>query len=368
MPASVEGRHLRRSPLCGDFGAMKACFRSVVALFPLVLAALAPYPVVAWDYEGHRMVNQIALASLPKDFPAFVREPVAAERIAFLSGEADRWRNSPDASLRHVNEPDHFFDIEDLRPHGLSVSNLSPFRHVFTVALSEGRKANPSGVPPVAEARNQNQNRQLTGFLPWCIAENYAKLKSGFSYLKAFEENGTAEESDNARQNIIYIMGVMGHYAGDAAQPLHTTRHYNGWVGPNPSGYATNTTFHSWIDGGFNIRAGLKLEELSGGIRPAKPLFDTIAPPNRPHEVFPVAVRFLVEQHAKVEPLYVLEKERKLSGETGTETEGKAFLGGQILKGGQFLGDLWVTAWKEATPDTFLRAQLIKRKLGGKSR
>ena len=28
----------------------------------------------AWDYHGHRTVNQLALKSLPADFPAFVRE------------------------------------------------------------------------------------------------------------------------------------------------------------------------------------------------------------------------------------------------------------------------------------------------------
>jgi len=39
-------------------------------------------PARAWDYEGHRLVNQLALASLPKDFPAFVSAPAAQERIA----------------------------------------------------------------------------------------------------------------------------------------------------------------------------------------------------------------------------------------------------------------------------------------------
>jgi hypothetical protein len=46
----------------------------------------------AWDYEGHRVVNQLGLASLPTNFPAFAREPAPAERIAFLAGEMDRWR------------------------------------------------------------------------------------------------------------------------------------------------------------------------------------------------------------------------------------------------------------------------------------
>ena len=58
-----------------------------------ILFVLAGPPAHAWDYEGHRIINELALASLPADFPAFVREPAAAERIAFLSGEPDRWRN-----------------------------------------------------------------------------------------------------------------------------------------------------------------------------------------------------------------------------------------------------------------------------------
>ena len=28
---------------------------------------------LAWDYDGHRIVNQLALATLPADFPGFAR-------------------------------------------------------------------------------------------------------------------------------------------------------------------------------------------------------------------------------------------------------------------------------------------------------
>ena len=30
----------------------------------------------------------------------------------------------------------------------------------------------------------------------------------------------------------------------------------------------------------------------------------------------------------------------------------------------QLLGDLWLTAWEQAPPDTFLKARLVERKLG----
>ncbi len=355
----------------------------------LVATGLSAVSVRAWDYEGHRVVNQLALASLPKEFPGFVTATEAAERIAFLAGEPDRWRNSPDLPLKHFNAPDHFFDIEDLAPHGLTLEGLSPFRYEFTAQLAAGRAEHPDAVPKVDPKRNNDQTRQLVGFLPWSITEQYGKLKSGFSYLKAFEQHGTPEEIANAKANIVYIMGVMGHYVGDAAQPLHTTRHYNGWVGENPKGYTTANSFHSWIDGGFNRRTGMSFESLQGRVRPAKPLFDTVAPPNKPHEVFPLVVGLVKDGFAKVEPLYQLQKDGKLEPgtdgakegrafldglqkdgklEPGTDgaKEGRAFLDGQLLSAGQMLGDLWLTAWREAPEDKYLTGQLITRKNGGK--
>src|SRR5258708_36347471 len=85
----------------------------------------------AWDYEGHRLVNQLALASLPTNFPGFVREPAAAERVAFLAGEPDRWRNTPDLPLKHLQEPDHYIDLEELTSHGLKPEVLPVFRYDF---------------------------------------------------------------------------------------------------------------------------------------------------------------------------------------------------------------------------------------------
>src|SRR5580692_8761770 len=89
-----------------------------------VLLGLGQLPCHAWDYEGHRFVNQLALASLPTNFPAFVKTPEAQARIAFLAGEPDRWRNIGD--LNHFNAPDHFMDLDDLPMYGLDVKSLTP--------------------------------------------------------------------------------------------------------------------------------------------------------------------------------------------------------------------------------------------------
>jgi len=40
--------------------------------------------VGAWDYEGHHVINELALASLPADFGGFKLTPALKHRIAFL--------------------------------------------------------------------------------------------------------------------------------------------------------------------------------------------------------------------------------------------------------------------------------------------
>lgn len=110
----------------------------VLGLFALLRSA------AAYDYEGHRLVNELAVSALTEDFPTFVKSETARERIAFLGGEADRWRNTNELPLKHVNNPDHYFDLEDLEPLDLTVENLSPFRYEFVAHIARMRQTHPS--------------------------------------------------------------------------------------------------------------------------------------------------------------------------------------------------------------------------------
>jgi hypothetical protein len=318
----------------------------------------------AWDYEGHRVANQLAWASLPTNFPALGPAGMAAERVAFLSGEPDRWRNVEDVTLKHCNGPEHYLDFEELAVYGLKAEHLPVFRYDFVAQLALARQAHPERFPAIDPAKNSDHTRELVGFLPWTIAENYARLKSGFSYLKTYQESGgTPEEIANAQANILYVMGVMGHYVGDASQPLHTTIHHHGWVGDNLHGYTTNSRFHSWIDGGFFARVGgADVKSMQTNLRPAR-LVSVNGHPVKPEEMFQAALDFVIEQNKLVEPLYQLDKDGKLTGEGETGRQGKAFLEAQLLKSAQFLGDIWYTAWLQAPRDTFLKGQLAKRKI-----
>ena len=328
------------------------------ALFTVLTVAVTP--LCAWDYEGHRIVNKLAIASMPTNFPIAVNAPATAERIAFLSGEPDRWRNSAGQAFNHAHKQEHYLDIEDMEPLGVTPKTASPFRYDFIAQLKLAREKHPEKFTPIDPTKNNDHTRDLIGMLPWALNEQYLKLESAFSYLKTFEQfGGTPEEISNAKDNIIYVMGVMGHFAGDSAQPLHTTKHFNGWVGPNPNRYATNRTIHSWIDGGFIRRAEIKFEQLSPKVRGAK-LIGGVSTAGR--GVFEDSMAFILEQHALVEKTYQLDRDGKLSPNRGEVPEGKEFIGGQLIKGGQFLGDLWFTAWQSAPVDTFLKGELVRRK------
>jgi hypothetical protein len=316
----------------------------------------------AWDYEGHRLVNGLAVAGLPTEFPAFVRTPANAGRIAFLAGEPDRWKNNPDLSLRHENDPDHYLDLEQLAWAGLDLTTLSPLRNEFAVQFAAGRAAHPERFPAIDPEKNADHTREWPGFLPWSITEGFGKLKSAFSYLNAYQKyGGTTEEIANAEANIVYVMGVMGHFVADGAQPLHDTVHHNGWVGENPRGFTTTPQFHAWIDGGFMAKAGLVYANLAPRARAAHVL-DLAPKPGERDALFATALAYLRAQNGRVVPLYEIEKAGQLKADgTPGSTDGRAFIEEQMLRGGEMLSSLWLTAWRTAPVDTYLMKQLQLR-------
>src|SRR5450432_3169008 len=142
----------------------------------LVLATLAAAgSAAAWDYAGHRMVNQLGLASLPADFPAFVHEAANAERIAFLAGEPDRWRNVTDTTLRQSGGSwaDHYCDLEQLPDAGLDPAKVPSLRYDFILEFAAGRAAHLEKFPKIDPTKNTDHSREWPGFAPWAITEYY---------------------------------------------------------------------------------------------------------------------------------------------------------------------------------------------------
>ena len=283
----------------------------------LICGLILWLPARAWDYERQRLINGLALKSLPEEFPKFVSLAPNQEQIKILAGELDRLRNTRGKGLRHLNNPDHYFDVEYLGQYKLKIEDFSHFRYRFVEQIANARASLKLELPEA----NADHAKNYTGSLPWSINDNYLKLISSFSYYKVFEE-----------------MGVLSHFVGDTSQPLHTTKYFNGWASNNPQEYTTHQSFHSWIDGKFFISI-----QPPNEVESQKKLRESLflkRPESKELSIghFPAAVNYILEQHKLFEPLYQLDKAGNLS--ESSPGKGRLFLEKQLLAGAQMLGDL----------------------------
>ena len=109
------------------------------------------------------------------------------------------------------------------------------------------------------------------------------------------------------------------------------------------------------------VQGSIRAWDLQSRLRPAKTLWPEDFDSHH-DDIFPEVMNYILEQHKRVEPLYQLEKEGKLSVADERGLAGRDFLAGQLIYAGQMLGDPWYSAWQQAPPDTNLRAQLLKRR------
>lgn len=328
---------------------MRQRFGRVAAAACVALAAL---PAAAWDEKGHVIVTELAIEGLPADFPTWVRDPESRARLCYLCAEPDRWRGQKSVVLDHINGPDHYLDIEDLAGFGLKLDGLPRFRNEFIERLATERAQNPGRFVRIDPKLDKDHTKEIPGLLPYAIEELQWKIASSWSTLRTFEAYAdvvTEAEMAGARNDVLQNMGLISHFLGDAAQPLHLTKHHHGWVGPNAKGYTTDKAFHSYIDGGVIDLHGINSGELKSRIRPATP-FD-------PVDDWKQIAGILAVSFERVEPLYALEKSGALR-----RTEGKAFIENCLLDGGANLAGIWVAAYRGSEIDDYLSKKLAARR------
>jgi hypothetical protein len=294
--------------------------------FALVAAAcllLTPEILDAWGNEGHIAINRAAARHIPKSMPLFLRN--AVNRLGYLGPEPDRWRSRSEFQLKQAQEPDHFIDLERLENFG----ELPPGRYEFyKKAYALHDKAEP-GSP----AASDDMLPDKIGLQPYEALEVFDRLKVAFREYRRL----TAEKqpSMQAQQDAIFYAGWLGHYVGDAANPMHTTIHYNGWVGDNPNGYTTAKDTHGNFEGKFVAEnlAKLKFDDL-------------LRAPAHVDHPFEDYIAYLRQSNAQVRPFYDLEKTGAFRG-AGTP-EGLQFTRARLAAGAQMLLDMWYTAWVDS--------------------
>ncbi|WP_460584861.1 zinc dependent phospholipase C family protein [Hymenobacter arcticus] len=158
-------------------------------LLLLLLASWPNAPAQAWGFFGHRLLNRLAVYTLPPEMLPFFKG-----NIEYLTTNATR----PDSRRTVVptEAPRHFMDVDVYGDSALTAHGL-PRAYADAVALVGGE-----------------DSLLHHGIVPWQVATMKAQLTAAFQ----------AGDTDR----ILYLAADLGHYVADACVPLHTTRNYNG--------------------------------------------------------------------------------------------------------------------------------------------
>lgn len=298
-----------------------------VLLVLLVLPMVAAPVSFAWGSKGHKIINNLAVTSLPDSMPAFMRTPAAVDEITYLGPEPDRWRSTAEPELAAEQAPDHFIDLELAEKLG----TLPRGRYQFIADCYAYMAAHP------AEAQEMRPER--IGFQPWITEEVWERLKSAMRDYR--ELSAKHEDTQPVEDAILFYAGWLGHYVADGSQPLHVTIQYNGWVGPNPNGYTTSRDVHWNFETRF-VNDAISEADVKAQMKPLQPVGDE----------WTDYLAYLNHTHSYVERVYELDKEHGFEGR-GTAAS-RLFTAKRLAAGASELRDLWVAAWvksAEAVPE-----------------
>ncbi|MES2381021.1 MAG: zinc dependent phospholipase C family protein [Bacteroidota bacterium] len=158
-----------------------------VCLALLCVFIYLPHHVSAWGFYGHKMVNRLAVYSLPPEMFAFYKANIDYLTENAVNPDKRRYSDTSEA-CRHYIDLDHY------------------------------EKTLPIDTVPI---RWNDAVKKLTkdtllayGIVPWHIQIMLERLTTAF------------KEKDMDR--ILFLSADIGHYIADAHVPLHASENYNG--------------------------------------------------------------------------------------------------------------------------------------------
>jgi hypothetical protein len=161
------------------------------------IVAVAYFEASGWGWDTHRFINRKVVYHLPGQMMLFIQDSAF---FASHAHDADVRVDYNDTSL-YAERPRHFMDIDDYP----NFRNLT--RSLDTLIMLYGR-----------------ERVKDNGTLPWATVWNMDSL---------------VNQLHRGDWNRAYLTASdIGHYVGDAHQPLHCTKNYNGQ-------YSNNYGIHS---------------------------------------------------------------------------------------------------------------------------
>lgn len=267
-------------------------------LFAAIAICLTAAPARAWDARTHRLIARLAVEALPENSLKRIFEMHDAElqEEAVAPDEILRPRYGKAEAIRHYIDLEYYGSdpFAELRPDRATM-----------------------------EREYGTQTLEISGTLPWTIDEIARAVERAWS------------KGDCAQA--ILFSGYLAHYLGDATQPLHTTKYYDGW--------SQDRGMHSRLEGASDR----SIEEIEQLARPQVHL-EKIA------SVWSATIVELKHSHALVEA--TMDADRAARAATGAK-RGDDFdralmqreipmVAQQVAEAASTLASVWLYEWDHA--------------------
>ena len=250
------------------------------------------------------------MRALPLEVPQFFRDGHALAGHTAQDPDVIKSRDLP--ALNDRETPEHYLDIELLGGR-----ELPPTRSTFLKLCLEV-KVDPKEI----------------GALPYSLMESTERLAMAFAEHRRYPNN------PHIRAKSLVYAGILAHYSGDLAMPLHTTIHHDGRTLPN--GKSPRSGIHAKVDS--------LIEKLN--FQPVALAVDQTLAPGA--DLLPMIVTELQASHAQIDRTYELEaqlppEDGKPGADTWKPTPAiERFAGERARAATRFTASLYLWAWRKS--------------------
>ena len=326
---------------------MRAHPLTVCAIAVLCAQLLTVQNLHAWGMRGHTLINLAAVESIPTDGPVFLKAQKAY--IGHLGPIPDSWRSVTEPFLRISEDSNHSwytegFDFITVLPRSRTEFILRVYDEYLKTVKSDPDRA-------------KLLNIRYTGLEAYSTIEGYERVKAGMRLYRRLLDPGSQDFSFTAKtytgisplykdpelvkqmliEDIAFYMGWLGHYAGDAAMPLHDSIHHDGWVGDNPKGYTRDPKIHGRFESDYPNLIEVSESDVLQYVSKTPRHFD---------DPWQATLHHSLESRNFVEDVYRLDLRHAF--ENKEDAEARELVMKRLASGAEFLRDLVYTAWIES--------------------
>lgn len=185
-----------------------------ILILGLLAINLIPLNSWAWNNRGHALICEASIHLINN---VSLRRYLMSkgQAISYLCNLPDTyWRNVPGADS---GGPTHFFEVDIVGLKIEAIPTDSGFNALEKLALGKTNLVRQSPL--------QSTERELGSV--WWRAEQFARLATEAG--RRAKQKSSINKDDEDLYQMWVMMGLLGHFIADNAQPFHTTMNYDGY-------------------------------------------------------------------------------------------------------------------------------------------